>query len=79
MKKTLIYIFIAALLGGILSSWVSPSAIAWYFDPPTNIGVNCRAAVEWGLQKFQIAQLFGLGIGAIVGLALSVLLQKKKV
>lgn len=58
-----------ALLGALLSSYVGPKVIAWYFDPPVNIGVNCRSAVEWSMSRLQSTQVCGLGIGCVVGLA----------
>lgn len=76
-KKTMMITFVAALIGAVISSWVSPSAIAWYFDPPTDIGVNCRSAVEWALHKFQMAQVFGLAGGAILGLFVAIVLTTK--
>lgn len=57
-----------ALLGAFLTSWLAPKVIAWYFDPPVNIGVNCRNATEWSMRKLQLAQSVGLGAGAILGL-----------
>lgn len=56
-----------ALIGGSLSSWLAPKAIAWYFDPPAGFGVSCKQPIEWALQKLQIAQLAGTGIGALCG------------
>ena len=49
-----------ALLGALLSSYLGPKAIAWYFDPPVDIGVNCRSAVEWAMARLQLAQMAGL-------------------
>lgn len=77
-KLIFITVVVTGLLGAVLSSWISPSAIAWYFDPPTNIGVNCRGAVEWALEKFQVAQLMGLGIGAVLGLGIGFMFVSKR-
>lgn len=57
-----------ALLGALLSSYIGPKIIAWYFDPPVNIGVNCRQAVEWSMAKLQVTQFFGLLAGIVIGL-----------
>ena len=62
------FVIILALLGAVLASWVAPKAISWYFDPPVNIGVNCREATVWSMHKLQVAQLVGLILGAIAGL-----------
>jgi len=65
------WIATCALLGVILASWLGPKGIAWYFDPPVDIGVNCRAATEWSMRRLLIFQSFGFGLGAIAGLLLS--------
>ena len=71
MKSNAIkFIVFFGLLGGVLTSWLAPKAIAWYFDPPVNIGVNCREATEWSMKKLQLAQAFGMGVGAILGLGI---------
>jgi hypothetical protein len=66
-----------ALLGALLSTYVGPKVIAWYFDPPVDIGVNCRPAVEWSMSKLQMTQFFGLLIGFALGLAIMLLITKK--
>jgi hypothetical protein len=66
----------SAIAGVALASWLAPKGIAWYFDPPVDIGVNCRAATEWSMQRLLIFQGSGLGVGAAVGLTLSLLKKK---
>lgn len=68
---------VGALLGGALTSWLAPKMIAWYFDPPVDIGVNCRAATEWSMRNLQRAQLFGILVGAAISIALAVYLEKR--
>lgn len=58
-----------ALLGALLGSYFGPKVIAWYFDPPVDIGVNCRSAVEWAMARLQVTQFCGLVIGLAVGFA----------
>jgi hypothetical protein len=62
-----------ALLGALLSSYLGPKVIAWYFDPPVNIGVNCRSAVEWSMSRLQATQFVGLVVGLVAGLTFMVL------
>ena len=50
-----------------LSTWLSPRLIAWYFNPPVNIGIDCRNAVEWAMRKLQIAQMGSFVLGIAVG------------
>jgi len=49
--------------GGALSTWTAPKAIAWYFVPPVNIGIDCRGAVEWAMRKLQLAEFMGFSVG----------------
>ena len=69
---------VGILLGGVLTSWLSPKVIGWYFDPPVNIGVNCRAATEWAMHKFRLAQLFGMSFGGAAAFLLATLRRKPK-
>lgn len=79
MKKTLRLAAIGCIVGGIATSWLAPKAIAWYFTPPIEMAINCKAPIEWALHKLQLAQLFGTLIG---GLAFALLggtvLREKK-
>ena len=66
-NRTAWVIIVAALLGGVLSSWLSPKAIAWYFDPPVSMGVNCSEATKWAMGKLQWAQFVGIVVGGVIG------------
>lgn len=68
MRKVFWYSFIGAFFGGVIANWVSPKMIGWYFDPPVNIGVNCREATEWAMARLQWAQFFGMCGGVLLGL-----------
>ncbi len=72
---------IAALVGGftlhVLATWVAPSGIVWYFDPPVKFGVSCSEAVSWSLERFRTIQLIAFGIGVPVGVASYFMFQKK--
>lgn len=72
------YIVISALAFGGLVSWLAPQVIAWYFDPPVNIGLNCRAATEWSMKKLQTAQAVGLVSGGVFGLVFWLTLRAKQ-
>ena len=71
-KKILHGTVFFALVGALLSSYVGPKVIAWYFDPPVNIGVNCRSAVEWSMTRLQVTQFCGLCVGLVVGLVITI-------
>lgn len=78
MKSKLFWaIVLGSLCGGLVASWLSPKMIAWYFDPPAGFGVSCKAPIEWALQKLQIAQLVGTGIGGSFGVLFFFMIRHK--
>lgn len=70
MKRYWNPIVFGGLAGSMLVSWIAPKAIAWYFDPPVNIGVNCREATVWSMQNLQRAQFVGLLVGAAIAVVI---------
>lgn len=78
MKNLSLMILFGFLLGGIAAAVLAPGTIAWYFEPPVEVGVNCRPATEWAMQKLLYAQVFGALLGGIIMALLSFFLRKKK-
>jgi LPXTG-motif cell wall-anchored protein len=76
--KFIWFALFGGLLGAALTSWLAPKGIAWYFDPPVNIGVNCREATEWSMRKLQTAQAFGLVGGAVLGGIIWFLMRRRR-
>ncbi len=74
MKKVLLPLLFGFLLGSTFTGLISPSMIAWYFDPPASIGVSCKEAVVWGIDAYQnllvIGGVIGLVAAAVIGLAM---------
>jgi hypothetical protein len=66
-----------ASVGALLSSYFGPKVIAWYADPPVDIGVSCRSAIEWGMARLQTVQLGGLVVGLICGLSVMFYLTRE--
>ncbi len=62
MKKLWILLF--TLCGSIVSSWLSPKWIKWFYQSPVSTGVDCSPALEWAMQVLLVSQ----GIGAVFGL-----------
>ena len=78
MKRPLVLAIIMSLLGSILANWLGPKVLAWYFEPPVEIGFNCRPAVEWGMEKLQYMQAGGLVGGLLLGGILGLVFSKKE-
>ena len=76
MKRIIWFILGGAIFGSAIASWLAPRGIAWYFDPPVNIGLNCKAATEWAMTKLQIMQFVGLLAGSGLGLLLGISRRK---
>ena len=68
MKTVLRVIVFGGLLGGVLTSWIAPAVIAWYFKPPAQVEFSCVGPIEWALSRMRYAQLGGIGIGAILAI-----------
>lgn len=77
-SRTLWLVVSGALLGAVLTTWLAPKVIAWYFEPPAQYGFNCRAPIEWSLQHMQISQIVGIVVGAILGLVLGLTVFRRK-
>lgn len=71
-------LFFSALGGIALFAWFSPQIIGWYFAPPVNMLVNCRPAVDWGLEVYRKSMLAGGVIGIVVGIAIYAVFMRDK-
>ncbi|HYX32331.1 MAG TPA: hypothetical protein VE954_04405 [Oligoflexus sp.] len=67
-----------ALCGGLISTWLAPKAISWYFMPPAQMGFNCAEPISWALAKLQVAQAFGIIAGAVAGAVLFYIYTKRR-
>lgn len=65
-KRFLWTIAAGGLLGAVLSVWFSPGLIAWYFSPPTNIGISCKEAVPWAIDTYRTVVFGGIMLGVIL-------------
>lgn len=67
-KKSALWLtMIGSLVGAVLSTWLAPKMIAWYFTPPAQMGFNCVDPIQWALGKLQFAQVLGIILGAVLG------------
>jgi len=77
-SKFMWFLTFFALVGGLLASWLAPKGISWYFNPPVDVGFNCRAPIEWALERLRWAQLMGILGGAVVGIIAFFIFSRKK-
>jgi len=68
-----------ALLAVILTTWLAPSVFIWWFTPPAGLTMTFDApkAIQWGMNRLVHAQVISILIGAVLGLALAVVLRRK--
>ncbi len=78
MKKLIVSLFVGLTLGAAVMGLVSPSLIAWYFDPPASIGVSCKDAVTWGISAYQKIVLIGGLVGLLISAIFVALSRNKK-
>jgi hypothetical protein len=79
MKRALYFALGGALLGIALTTWLAPGMISWYFNPPVETGgFSCNAAISWALRRLQSAQLWGIGVGGVLGLIVYGFVQRKR-
>jgi hypothetical protein len=77
MKRALYFALGGALIGIALTTWLAPGLIAWYFNPPVETGgFSCTAAIGWALRRLQSAQLWGIGVGGVLGLVVYGVVQR---
>jgi hypothetical protein len=53
--------------------------IAWYFNPPVEMGgFSCTAPIAWALKRLQWAQLWGVIVGGVLGLVMYGVVQRRR-
>ena len=71
------FVIVGILLTLGLVSIYMPRMILWYFDPPMPMGVSCTSSIRWAISRLLSAQLYSIGVGAIIGLLVGLKLRKK--
>jgi hypothetical protein len=80
MKNALYFALGGVLIGLILTTWLAPGAIAWYFNPPIETGgFSCSVPIAWALKRLQWTQLWGIIVGGVLGLVVYGVVQKRRV
>ena len=76
--RNLYIVFFCLFLGATATALFAPSVVAWYFDPPTSIGISCKEAVSWGINAYQKMVMVGAVGGLIGGIVMAFVLRTKK-
>jgi hypothetical protein len=80
MKHALSFALGGAILVAALTAWLAPGVIAWYFNPPVEMGgFSCTPPIAWALKRLQWAQLWGFVIGGVLGLVVYGVVQRRRV
>jgi uncharacterized membrane protein YfcA len=67
-----------ALVGIILTTWLGPRVLTWWFTPPAGVMLtNASEAVRWGMDRLVNAQLVSLIVGAAIGAVAGALLRRR--
>ena len=80
MKHALYFALGGAIIVAALTAWLAPGVIAWYFNPPVEMGsFSCTAPIAWALKRLQWAQLWGVVGGGVLGLVVYGVVQRRRV
>jgi hypothetical protein len=81
MKTTLILMFVGAIIGSVIASFVVPPALSWYTSPgglpngaQVQAVVQIPEVIRYATTSLIRGQLIGGGIGAAIGLGLGIML-----
>ena len=80
--KTLVFVLAGALIGVVIASLVVPPALSWYSTPgglpqgaQIQALVQISEVIRYATGRLIRGQLIGGGIGAAIGLGISLFLQ----
>ena len=77
MRRYGIFAVVTAAVMLILTTWLAPKTLSWWFQPPIPVPISCNDAVIWGTSKLVEAQLYSLLIGLVGGAAIAFGTRKK--
>jgi len=78
MKPAVYFTLGGAFLGVVLTAWLAPRAIVWYFNPPVEMGFSCNAPIAWALTRLLWALLGGVVVGSALGLVVYGVVQRRR-
>ena len=56
---------LGALVGAGIIGFLAPHLISLYFQPPVEMPINCKPAVEWSLILYRNLLVAGCAVGAV--------------
>ena len=84
MKTAVILMLLGALLGAAAASFIVPPMLSWYTEPGGLPGgaqiqavVQIPEVIRYATTRLLWGQTIGAGIGAALGLIMSILLRRK--
>jgi hypothetical protein len=77
MRRYGIFSLVTAAVLLLLTTWLAPKTLAWWFAPPIPVPISCNDAVEWGTTRLVHAQFWSLLVGLGAGPLLAFLTRKK--
>ena len=69
MGNRILFVLSGAFVGTVISSFLAPRLIHWYFQSPVAI-VDCSPATQWAMMRLLYAQVVGAIVGAVIFSAL---------
>lgn len=81
MRRVTIAALLTAMIFGILSTWLGPKMISYWYSPPVPAGAasafNCTDAVNWAMHKLVLTQIIGTLIGLVAGAFIGALVIRR--
>jgi hypothetical protein len=81
MKRVSIAALVCGMIFGVLSTWLGPKMIAYWYAPPVPAGAasafNCTDAVNWAMHKLVLTQIIGTLIGLLAGAIIAALVVRR--
>jgi hypothetical protein len=66
LRRVGVALAIGAVLGFAASSFVGPSIIGWWYEPPIKDAFSCASSVRGALHQFVTMQLVCAALGAVI-------------
>ena len=77
LKRVLVFMGLFTLLGDVIAMITAPSVLEWYQTPAIGTSLcNCAEASRSASEGYLHFQLWGMAIGALVGLVLGIVVVR---